>query len=283
MGGAGTESGLPWQHLQCTVAIVYLPLRGLANGGILIGPSLMLPTAGRIDSYPSLKRGEGESRLVGCGERRRVRQVSRHAAIMHLNNNTALMSLSLTKMHLFMWEKFCRDFDCMSSLPFPKHTHTHTHTLTDETHTHTLTDETHTHTGHTIPNAYKLGGVLISLTHEASFLGHQLTEAGLGRDGAQEVSHCPAAEPAAWVLQSPLPPSFPISDPPPSFPPIPLFPSLLKQPFRLHPLRLFFPAFLSHSQRRRIRCTAALCSSSITGHSNKETWTPRQDRSPHDL
>lgn len=127
VGGAGTESGLPWQHLQCTGAIVYLPLRGLANGGILIGPSLMFPTAGRIDSYPSLKRGEGESRLVGCGERRRVRQVSRHAAIMYLNNNTALMSLSLTKMHLFMWEKFCKDSDCMSSLPFPKHTQTHTH------------------------------------------------------------------------------------------------------------------------------------------------------------
>jgi len=67
--------------------------------------------------------------------------------------------------------------------------------------------QTHTHT-HTPPNAYKLGGVLISLTHEASFRGHQLTEAGLGRDGAQEVSHCPAAEPAASVLQS-LPPSFP--------------------------------------------------------------------------
>lgn len=43
VGGAGAESGLPWQHLQCTGAIVYLPLRGLANGGILIAPSLMFP------------------------------------------------------------------------------------------------------------------------------------------------------------------------------------------------------------------------------------------------
>lgn len=75
VGGAGTESRLPWQHLQCTGTIVYLPLRGLANGGILIGPSLMFPTGGRIDSYPSLKRGEGESRLVGCAERQRVRRV----------------------------------------------------------------------------------------------------------------------------------------------------------------------------------------------------------------
>lgn len=66
---------------------------------------------------------------------------------------------------------------------------------------------------HTLPNAYRLGGVLIRLTHEASFLGHQLTEAGLGRDGAQEVSHCPAAEPVAWVLQSPFLPPSPSSTP----------------------------------------------------------------------
>lgn len=68
------------------------------------------------------------------------------------------------------------------------------------------------------------------LTHEASFLGHQLTEAGLGRDGAQEVSHCPAAEPVAWVLQSPFLPPSPSSTPPP-----PLVPGFSKQPFRSHP------------------------------------------------
>ena len=71
VGGAGTVSGSLWQHLQCTSAIVYLPLRGLANGAILIGPSLMLPTGGRIDSYPSLKQDEGESWLAGCNERHR--------------------------------------------------------------------------------------------------------------------------------------------------------------------------------------------------------------------
>lgn len=43
VGGAGAQRGLPWQHLQCTGAIVYLPLRGLANGGILMAPSLMFP------------------------------------------------------------------------------------------------------------------------------------------------------------------------------------------------------------------------------------------------
>lgn len=69
VGGAGAASGLLWQHLQCTSAIVYLPLRGLANGAILIGPSLTLPSGGRIDSYPGLKREDGESWLAGCGER----------------------------------------------------------------------------------------------------------------------------------------------------------------------------------------------------------------------
>lgn len=43
VGGAGTESRLPWQHLQCTGVIVYLPLRGLANGGTLMGQLLMFP------------------------------------------------------------------------------------------------------------------------------------------------------------------------------------------------------------------------------------------------
>lgn len=68
-----------------------------------------------------------------------------------------------------------------------------------------------------VPDARGRGGALIRLTHEASLLGHQLTEAGLGRDGAQEVSHCPAAEPVAWVLQSPSL-LLPRRSPPPLFP-----------------------------------------------------------------
>lgn len=78
VGGAGTESGLPWQHLQCTGAIVYLPLRGLANGGILIGPSLTAPRpAGQIDSYPEPRSGEKVSRgwLDVATERDRQRAV----------------------------------------------------------------------------------------------------------------------------------------------------------------------------------------------------------------
>lgn len=165
--------------------------------------------------------------MDGRGERHRARQVvaSRHHHAP--KQNTALISFSFRKKkkHI-VWEErvqFRRDFDPMSSSFLFLFSDTHTRSQMK----HTLS--------HTIPNAYKLGGVLISLTHEASFLGHQLTEAGLGRDGAQEVSHCPAAEPAAWVLQSPsLPPSFPISNPhPSSFPPIPLFPSLLKNAFPL--------------------------------------------------
>lgn len=120
-----------------------------------------------------------------------------------------------------------------------------------------------THTLKHSPKCIQTRGALISLTHEASFLGHQLTEAGLGRDGAQEVSHCPAAEPAAWVLQSPFLP------PPHLQPPPPLFPALLKQPFHMH------PAF--RSLRRLIRCTAALCGSSITGHEQRNI-TPLLDR-----
>lgn len=131
---------------------------------------------------------------------------------------------------------------------------------------------------HTIPNAYKLGGVLISLTHEASFLGHQLTEAGLGRDGAQEVSHCPAAEPAAWVLQS-LPPSFHISYPLPPFLPFLSFHLSCSSLSNCILSVVVFSAFLS-PLHRLIRSTAALCSYSITGQSNKETWTPLPDRSP---
>lgn len=68
------------------------------------------------------------------------------------------------------------------------HTPTYTQVQTQNTHLHT-----HTYAG----------GVLIRLTHKAD----------LGRDGAQEVSHCPAAEPAVWVLQSlpALPSSPPLS------------------------------------------------------------------------
>lgn len=49
------------------------------------------------------------------------------------------------------------------------------------------------------------GDMVIRMRHEASAPGHQLTEVGLGSDGAQEVSHCPAAEPGARVLQPPPP------------------------------------------------------------------------------
>lgn len=134
---------------------------------------------------------------------------------------------------------------------------------------HMFPDETQTHT---IPNAYKLGGVLISLTHEASPPGHQLTEAGLGSDGAQEVSHCPAAEPTAWLLQS-LPPFFHISNPlHPLIPisPVATFP-LVSSPLLFQRFSFFCSFFFFDII---IRYTAALCSSSITGHSNKETWSP---------
>lgn len=66
-------------------------------------------------------------------------------------------------------------------------------------HTHSfflLRVETHTHT-------VEAGDMVIRMRHEASAPGHQLTEVGLGSDGAQEVSHCPAAEPGARVLQPP--------------------------------------------------------------------------------
>lgn len=92
------------------------------------------------------------------------------------------------------------------------------------------------------PRAHTRGRALIRLTHEASSLGRQLTEAGLGRDGAQEVSHCPAAEPVAWVLESPfLPPS------PSSTPLLPYFPGFSEQPFRRQ-TRLPFPS--PHPRRR---------------------------------
>lgn len=73
---------------------------------------------------------------------------------------------------------------------------------------------------------------------------------------------------------------------PPFLPPSPSpTPSSLRSsysPLSISPeaasLRLH-PAFLS-PLHRLIRCTAALCGSSITGHSNKETWTPLPDRSP---
>lgn len=138
VGGAGTESGLPWQHLQCTGAIVYLPLRGLANGGILIGPSLMLPTGGRIDSYPSLKRGEGESWLDGRGERQRARQVVASHHHHASKQNTALMSFSFRgkKSASFGRKRvqFRRDFDPMSSSFLFLFSDTHTRSQMKHTH-----------------------------------------------------------------------------------------------------------------------------------------------------
>lgn len=130
VGGAGTESGLPWQHLQCTGAIVYLPLRGLANGGILIGPSLMLPTGGRIDSYPSLKRGEGESWLDGRGERQRARQVVASHHHHASKQNTALMSFSFRgkKAHRLGGKGYnFVEILTPCPLPFSSCSQTHTH------------------------------------------------------------------------------------------------------------------------------------------------------------
>lgn len=137
--------------------------------------------------------------MVWRAERQRGEEARRHRAPKH--HTSTFTSTALIYSPLKSKKKIPLVFLCSFPVLFP-------HTLT-----------------HTIPNAYKLGGVLISLTHEASFLGHQLTEAGLGRDGAQEVSHCPAAEPAAWVLQSLS--LLPHLQPPSSLPPSPLFPSLL--------------------------------------------------------
>lgn len=81
VGGAGTGSALPWQHLQCTGAIVYLPLRGLANGGILIGTSLTLRPGGQIDSSSSPKREREKvswGRLDAAGKK----QVTKQAAVV---------------------------------------------------------------------------------------------------------------------------------------------------------------------------------------------------------
>lgn len=49
------------------------------------------PTGGRIDNYPCLKRGEGESRVVGCGEKTtgEAGVVSRHHHVP--KQNTALI------------------------------------------------------------------------------------------------------------------------------------------------------------------------------------------------
>lgn len=62
---------------------------------------------------------------------------------------------------------------------------------------------------HTHIHTAEARAMVIRMRHEASASGHQLTEVDLGCDGAQEVSHCPAAEPATRVLQSPLPSSHP--------------------------------------------------------------------------
>lgn len=192
MGGAGTERGLPWQHLQCTSAIVYLPLRGLANGAILIGPSLMFPTGGRADSYPSLKREEGESWLAGSAERQRG-EAGRGI--------TPPLGTSTKKQHTNIQPVRGKSVFLRGKCKIPWRLGNPSFSISSPPRS------------RTVPNAWRLGGVLIRLTHEASFLGHQLTEAGLGRDGAQEVSHCPAAEPVAWVLQSPFLPPSPSSTP----------------------------------------------------------------------
>lgn len=152
----------------------------------------MFPTGGRIDSYPSLKREEGESWLAGCGERQRGEagcRVTPPLGISTKKQHTNIQpfygkSVFLRGKCKILWRLGNPSF----SVPSPARSHT-------------------------VPKAYRLGGVLMRLTHEASFLGHQLTEAGLGRDGAQEVSHCPAAEPVAWVLQSPFLPPSPSSTP----------------------------------------------------------------------